>query len=603
MKYLDTRAMRLALRGGVHRVVAGQEALNRINVFPVADGDTGTNLALTMGALRGVITDDRDVPLHRLLAQAADAILDGARGNSGAIMAQFFQGLSDAAGELSRFTVYTFSKAVRQGSDYARDALSEPREGTILSVINAFADHLGSQVKNEPVPEFPALLGSGVETARSALAATTDQLDALRRAGVVDAGAKGFVAMLEGMLDYVRDGREVPVEELPLDETSAADMAGEDEDLEYRFCTECMISGREIDRRKLRERLSALGGSLVLAGSRHKARVHIHVNDPEQVFELAREYGTVSAEKADDMQRQQHTTHSGRHNVAIITDSAADLTEEDMERLDIHMVPLRVQFGESGYLDKLSINQQEFFEELATNPHHPTTSQPSPGDFRRQFQFLANHFDDVLAISLTGAVSGTHAAARAAAERVEANGELHVVDSRNISLGQGLIVRHAAECAQAGMDADAILAELDRVIGRTQTFGLVADLRYAVRGGRVPPSRRFIAEALNLNPVLRSTPEGNVTSGGIIFGRGNRLPKFARYIARRAAGDGPLRVGVGHAACEGDALELERLLREALPTMVDSYVTDICSALGVHGGPGTLVAAVMQSAPCAAVTD
>ena len=137
--------------------------------------------------------------------------------------------------------------------------------------------------------------------------------------------------------------------------------AGSDADSEYRFCTECIVNGTDIDRRKLREALSELGDSLVLAGTKRKAKIHIHVNDPEDVFELARSYGEISAEKADDMHRQTHSTHDHQKHFAVITDSAADIADEDLERLDIHMVPCRLQFGSRGYLDKVSISTGRIF--------------------------------------------------------------------------------------------------------------------------------------------------------------------------------------------------------------------------------------------------
>lgn len=592
MQYLDAEAMRQALRNGVQRVIASQDGLNRINVFPVADGDTGTNMALTVGAMGGVLEAADDWPLDRLLAAAADALLDGARGNSGAILAQFFQGVSDTAAELSRFTVETFSRAIVAGSDYARDALSEPREGTILSVIDAYADAITAAAELPARLDFGGLLANGLEAAEKALAATRFQLAELRKADVVDAGGKGFVALAQGMLAYVRDGETVDAIDLP-DDVAEAVMAGEDVDLEYRYCTECIVKGEALDRRKLREALSALGGSLVLAGSRHKARVHIHVNEPEQVFEIARGFGEVSGEKADDMQRQQHTTHGASRAVAIITDSAADLPDADMDALDIHFVPLRVQFGDQGFLDKLSISPSEFFDELARNPNHPTTSQPAPGDFRRQYEFLASHFDDVLAITLSSKVSGTFAAAESAAARVKGHGKVHVIDSRNASLGQGLIVRHAAALAQSGASLDAVRERVARAIAGTHTFGLVSDLRYAVRGGRVPNSRKVVADLLNLNPVLRTRADGSVSSGGVILGRGRRLPKFVRYIAKRIDADRPMTLAVGHANCEPDAIELRERLLAALPGVEESYVTEVGTAFGVHGGPGLIVVATM----------
>jgi hypothetical protein len=359
----------------------------------------------------------------------------------------------------------------------------------------------------------------------------------------------------------------------------------------YRFCTECIVTGIDIDRRKLREALAELGDSLVLAGTKRKAKVHIHVDEPERVFHVARNFGQVSAEKADDMRRQQSSSHDASRRFAVITDSAADIPDEDMERLDIHMVPCRIQFGDRGYLDKVSITADEFFEELRSNPNHPTTSQPAPGDFRRQFQFLASHFADVLSVNLTGRVSGTLEAARSAAERVNAHGRVHVVNSRNASLGQGLLVVAAAEYAQAGLSVEDAIAALEKLIPETRTYGLLKDLRFAVRGGRVPRWVKTVADLLRATAIIRTVPDGRVASGTFLFGRRNRIKRFARYVARRTPLAESLDIAIGHAICREDAAELECELRRYFDNIHRTTITDIGAALGVHGGPGTLIVA------------
>ena len=594
---MDGDSLASALQSGIHRVIDEQEFLNRINVFPVADGDTGTNLSLSLGAALGLLTAPGSRHLGILLANVADALLDGARGNSGAIVAQFFQGLSDSAGDASQFSARSFSDAVGLGSEYARDALAEPREGTILSVIAVFALSLSKQTARDDEPEFGSLLETALADAQDALAKTQQQLDVLRKAGVVDAGAKGFVVLLEGMSEFLVHGRIAEKPDLAALHLEAAvvETAGEAADLRYRFCTECIVNGDDIDRRKLRESLAELGDSLVLAGTKRKAKIHIHVNAPEDVFDLARRYGQLSGEKTDDMQRQQHSTHEIRNKFAVITDSAADIADDDMERLDIHMVPVRIQFGDRGYLDKVSITAEEFFEELARNPIHPTSSQPSPGDFRRQFQFLASHFPDVLSVNLMPSVSGTLQAAKSAADRTNASGKIHVIDSRNASLGQGLLTVYAAECAEKGLDIDATLAALDAIIPLTHTFALVKDLRYAVRGGRVPSWVKTISDLLSVVPVLRTRPDGRLSAGGVLLGRKNRIEKFARFISRRVDTGANLRVGIGHALCENDAIKLERCLKDALPNISGSFVTALGAGFGVHGGPGTLVIAAQHT--------
>lgn len=591
--HLDGEKLALALISGIHRVIEEQDFLNRINVFPVADGDTGTNLSLSLGTALTVLVRDGEKHLGTMLAAIADALLDGSRGNSGAIVAQFFQGISDSAGELDRFTSYTFSKAVALGNEYARDALSEPREGTILSVIGAFAHSIRHNVVDSDESDFRNLFADAKTVVDDAVAETPNQLDVLKKAGVVDAGAEGFAAMVGGMTDFFVNGEIAPKPDLSrlFDEEMSLSTSAAGDESAFRFCTECIVTGTDIDRRKLREALDQLGDSLVLAGTKRKAKIHIHVDDPEQVFELARRYGDLGAEKADDMHRQHVSSHNALRRFAVIADSAADIPDDDMERLDIHMVPLRIQFGDRGYMDKVSISTEEFFHELTTSPHHPTTSQPAPGDFRRQFQFLASHFSDVISINVTPRVSGTLQAAESAAGRVNAPGHIHVVDSRSASLGQGMIAIFAAERAKAGLGAEETLAALEDIIPRTRAFAIVSDLRYAVKGGRIPGYVKTIADLLRLTPVIRSTADGRIGTATFLIGRKSRLKKFARYIARRVGSDGPISVLIGHAICPDEADELERLLRAVLGNVRRLKITELGTAFGVHGGPATLVVA------------
>ena len=597
--HLDGPAFAAALVSGINRVIADQDFLNRINVYPVADGDTGTNLTLSLGAALEILQRYDDKPLSSLLASIADALLDGARGNSGAIVAQFFQGVSDSAGDLTRFTPYTFGKAIRQGSDYAHDALSNPEDGTILTVIAAYADALANEISKAGNAGFATVLTNALPALEDSLARTTGQLDVLRKAGVVDAGAKGFVDLITGMHDFIVHGRITEQPDLSLlhsDEVMIS-AAGSQDVYEYRFCTECIVTGTDIDRRKLRERLVALGDSLVLAGTKRKAKIHIHVNDPTAVFDIGRRFGAVSAEKADDLHRQQHSSHDSSRRFAVITDSAADIADEDLERLDIHMVPCRIQFGERGYLDKVSITSAEFFAELERNPNHPTTSQPAPGDFRRQFQFLASHYPDVLSINLTGAASGTLEAARSAAGRTNAPGRIHVINSLNASLGQGLLAVFAAECAASGVPVETAIRSVQALIPRTRSYAILNNLDYAVRGGRIPKWVRTVARLLRVIPIIRTTPDGKIRLSGFFFGKHKRIEKFALHVARREGRQGCLNVAIGHATSPADARELERKLRERLPCITRLTTTELGAALGAHGGPGTLVIGTQLAEP------
>jgi DegV family protein with EDD domain len=590
--------LNFALQAGILRVLSRQEHLNKINVFPVPDGDTGTNLALTVSAVLGALRKWPDTHAGKTLTRVADAALDGARGNSGAILAQFFLGLGDRVGHLQAIAPADFAAAVRGGADYARESLSEPREGTILSVLTAFAQAV-QRARKDGAADLLAILQQGVAASHAALEQTKFQLEALRKANVVDAGAQGFVELIQGIADYLASGDDAePAAEAAVDVVNAADemTAGSgDEDLAYRYCTECVVSGERVDLRHLRERLAPMGGSLVVAGLQHKARVHIHVNDPADVFRIAAEFGAVSGQKADDMQRQQHSAHTLDRRVAIATDSAADIPVDELDRLDIHMVPVRVHFGERSFLDKVGISAQEFYDEIARGGPAPKTSQPPPGDFRRQFEFLGSHHSAVVSINLTSRASGTCAAAQTAAARTVTHGKITVIDSGNVSAGQGLVAMYAGECAAAGFDAERIVAATRAILPKTRAFGVPGSLEYAVRGGRVPRWVKRVADALRIMPVLHNAPDGRVSAGGMLFGRKDLRRKFARWVRRRMRDDVNYRLIVGHASCEADG---QWLLRElSLPNVSYAKLVEVGSALGAHGGPGMLVVGLQEYEP------
>lgn len=594
-----------ALVSGIHCVIADQNFLNKINVFPVADGDTGTNLSLSLGATLSALQQPGEKHLGSILATIADTLLDGSRGNSGAIMAQFFQGVSDSTADLTRYTTATFGKAMRTGSDYAHDAMSNPQEGTILSVISTFAGAIEKHVNSTPHSDFNEMFAAVLPRIEQALADTTGQLDALRKADVVDAGAKGFTDLITAMADFIVHGTVIAQPDLSalMSDEDMAMPADDRGDYEYRYCTECMITANDINRRKLREALADCGASVVLAGSKRKARIHIHTNDAQAVFEVARDFGVVSGEKADDLHRQQSSSQQPARKFAVITDSAADIADDDMERLDIHMVPCRIQFAERGYLDKVSISSAEFYAELASNPHLPTTSQPTPGDFRRQFQYLASHFRDVVSINLSSAASGTYAAALSAASRTDAHGNVHVIDTLNASLGQGLLVVFAAECAQAGLSAEATIAAVRNQIPQTDSYAVLKNLAYAVRGGRIPRWVKVLADTMRMTPIVRTSPEGKIVVSTCLFGRRNIAARFARHVAKQLhSAASPTRIAIGDAASPEQAAVLEQVLRAEVPNIERLTRAELGTTLGVHGGPGTLLIATQPYVDPAALS-
>jgi DegV family protein with EDD domain len=590
---LNGRELAAALRSGIHRLISREEVINKINVFPVPDGDTGTNLALTLQAVLVALRTNPELHAGQLLTRVADAALDGARGNSGAILAQFLLGVGDRAAQSPALTPGQFAEALETGAAYARESLAEPREGTILTVIGDFADAASAAAKG--ARDFRSLFSEALAAARVSLEATPEKLEILRRSNVVDAGALGFVELVAGMTDYLETGI-VPADDAAIqlisdDETAA----GSQVDLEHRYCTECTITGEAIDRRKLREEASTLGSSLVVAGTRNKVRLHIHTNEPPRLFSLAARFGAVGGEKADDMQRQQEMAHhaSGRR-VAVVTDSAADLPESVLEALDIHVVPVRVHFGTQSYLDKVGLSSEEFFRLLATSPVHPKTSQPPPGDFRRAFEFLGSHYQAVVYVGLMSRVSGTFQSAETAVSRARTRARILTHDSGTAALGQGLIVMRAAEVAAEGGDAEAVRNAAIAAGRLTRTWGSLVTLEFAVRGGRVPGWIKPIADLLRLVPILMVRPDGSLGIGGVLFGRSKPYRRYGKLLRRRLDPARRWRIGISHANVPQGAAEVREALAAGLPRAEFLPIIPLGTALGVHGGPGCIVVAAQE---------
>ncbi len=599
ISYLDGNRLKRSVFAGFERIVAEQEPLNQINVFPVPDGDTGTNLALTVATITDALYQFDSRHVGELLTRVADAALDGARGNSGAIFAQFFQGLADALGDREKIDVTEFAAALKAADEYARTALSSPKEGTIITVIGAYAEAIRDCIETDGAADFATASQKGLEAAQKALQATTDQLEELRRAGVVDAGARGFVVMLEGIEAFLQQGSLTSAAEptKPLAANLSTPNARWSGTVDHRYCTECVLNGQNIDLRKLRESLTELGSSLVVAGSHNKIKIHIHVDDPSTVFDVASNFGTVSDQKADDILHQAETMRLTARRIAIVTDSAADMPDSAIHDLDIHIVSLRISFGSETFLDKVGLTPDQFFQELVSNPERARTSQPAPGDFRRMYDYLGSHFQHVISISLTKKVSGTWQAAVTAAHRAQRSDRITVVDSRNVSLGQGLIAMHAAECVRAGYTLDDVLASVGETAAQTRTYGLITDLSYAVRGGRIRPWIKWLADRLRLTPILSNTVDGTIGVRNFMAGRRDLLRRFARHVARRAQRGKIYRVAIGHANCRDDADRLREHLLNKLPGIESSYITELGSALGVHAGPGALVVSLQEYRP------
>lgn len=284
-----------------------KQTLNELNVFPVPDGDTGTNMSMTINAAAGDLRKTEDPTLEKASSVAASAMLRGARGNSGVILSLLLRGISKSLKGKTEADGVAWANALQEGVDAAYKAVMKPAEGTILTVARLAAAKAKEAADENNFFEF--VHEAALEAAKEALKGTTDMNPVLKKAGVVDAGGKGWVYVLEAMLSALR-GEDVVVPEgmasAPVKEqASFSDFA--DEDITFTYCTEFIVSREnDGDPENLRAFLSELGDSLVLVDDDEIIKVHVHTNDPGVALQEALRYGSFVTVKIENM-RLQHT--------------------------------------------------------------------------------------------------------------------------------------------------------------------------------------------------------------------------------------------------------------------------------------------------------
>jgi DegV family protein with EDD domain len=572
-----------ALRAGALAVAKEQETLNRINVFPVPDADTGANLASTLRAAAAVLTMPNDLTVGQTARTAADAALDGARGNSGAIFAQFLHGLAESIGNRVSVTTREFVAAACSGTEAAQQALAQPVEGTIISVLRAWAAGLEEQAAK--IHDFGELLGRGLERAREALANTPKQLAVLARHGVVDAGALGFVYFLEGISTFFRDRRAASWRRAGLSAAQPTPFAAAHAELDatYRFCSEGLLSGEHLDRKAIARSVEPLGGSLVVAGGGSRLRVHLHTNEPQRLFAMLATFGTLERTKIDDMVLQQLAARAAK--IALVSDSSCDLPEAAAHAIGLVRVPLSVSFGEETYTDGVDITPPQFYQRLATATVPPKTSQPAVGDFRSTFQRLLETHEGIVSVNLSGGLSGTYQAAAAAAREVDPR-RIRVVDTGQVSVALGLVAEAVGEAIAAGGDLDDVSVLAQRLSREIKLFAAIPSLDMAVRGGRVSAAEARIAGIFRINPVLTIGEDGKAERNGIHLGFGASLRGLVTRAARFARGR-PVRLMVAHASAVGAAQYVAERLCVRFG-VADIPIVNLTAVLAAHVGPGAV---------------
>ena len=567
--YIDGRRLRRALTAACQWAREQRSELNRINVFPVPDGDTGTNLALTVQAITDHLEKSRDRSVGIVAAEAARAAVLGARGNCGMMLSHFLLGFARRLEGQDRIDAREFGKAMEAGVQNLYSSLDQAVEGTIVTVMRETAEAVSQTETTDIAPLVELML----ETAQHSLDRTPDLLPVLKSAGVVDAGGMGFVSLLEGVVLFLRGeslskrpgvgaGQGAPV----LNKVEYPDKVER-----YRFCTEALVRGMELPTQdQVRDHLRERGDSLIVIRSDDVLKLHIHTDDPEDVFGYLRTLGSLVTHKAEDMRAQHEAAGRAsalhlalvRRPVGVLTDSGCDLSEEIIRAHGIQVVPLMLMDGDTAYRDGVDITAEQFHEMMVSQEALPTTSQPSPGSFVEGFTRAAEDAEQVIGVVLSSSLSGTFASAEAALT-LEPDLPVYLSDSLGTSLLQGLLVLKAAELAELATPPSDIVAELARIRSRSGMLFTVDTFERLLASGRVGKGKALLGTLLNLKPILCLDPQGKVRLRGKAMGRKRVISELLDTM-REDMGSVPERVrfGIVHVGVPEIISEVSEMLVE-----------------------------------------
>ncbi len=582
-----------AFIAGGNQILQNQAEINRINVFPVKDKDTGTNLASTV---RSVIDNIKPHKSYKTTVNnIAGAALIGARGNSGVIFAQFLYGLSCETKNKPFITLSEFAESVKRSIPYIYEAITYPVEGTMLTVIKEWSDYLSN--KKETINDFKNVIIDSFDVLENSLAETTQKLKVLKQSGFVDAGAKGFVLFIKGIIDFVKNRN---IRNLVIDShedisiVHSEDITGED--LKHRFCTEAIIKNSTLSKPELQKILNNSGDSVVVAGSESMCRIHVHTNHPAELFHELKEMGIITYQKVDDMVRQQETVTKRKWNIALVTDSTCDLSQDLIDFYQIHVVPININFGDNHYLDKVTIQPEQFYDLLETNSEFPKTSQINEQSFINLYSHLASHYDAIISLHLTSKFSGTYISSVKAAEKIkkEFTKPIHVIDSKNLSGALGLLVLKAAKCIEHGDTFESIIKTIEHDVGNAKIFVSVRDLKYMIKGGRVSKPKGKIASALGLNPVISMDKHGKSLLFGKTFSQQASLKKIFTHIKKISRGKTVWNYIILHAHNPEGARNVEDKMLD-ITGIKPVSVVDISPVIGMHAGNGAIAVSLLFS--------
>jgi len=587
MEYLSQAELKKMLLLSHEKVEKNKEQINKINVFPVPDQDTGNNLAKTLLGVKEAIDKKDFKDLKEVSEAALDGALTTAQGNAGVIyvgfLANFLPLLDKNPVDAKKLAI-----AFEGGAERARQSIQSPKEGTILDVIDAAALAFKEEAGKEK--NIIKIFKTAIEKAREALLATREKMEVFRKANVVDAGGLGFLMILESYLDALEGERkERKKEERPSEKIKRFVQI-----LSHRYEIIALVENPEFDEEKIKERLKKLGNSIDIVRVGDKAKIHIHTDYPDEVKGLIRETGQIQDFRVEDMAKEVAGEESVRKvSIGIVTDEVAMILPKIAEKYQIEVLPIHYDWPEEKDLPGENIYQKMRAAEERGIKTTAKTTQINPKTYLEAYKKQLEKFEKVLCITLTSKLSGCYNSAIQARTLSENPGKIFVLDSLNAASSQALMILKAIELIQEQREIDEVIGELKKMIPKVHLYAIFEDPKWIEALGRINHSqanwiRRM--KKINIHPVME-LKDGSLTKGGVIFAKSGAEALFKKFFneSKKIKKEGKgIRAVIGHADNLQEAEGLKKMLKEKINVeipFISIGPTVICAA----AGPGTLL--------------
>ncbi len=564
MNTISAAVLKELLLGASKWVIDHREELNRINRFPVADADTGTNLSATLYAVYALLKERDFSSVAHLLKEVAREAFYNARGNSGIILSQYLSALSRYI-KKEYVEIRELALSLKRAYQDVLQSLENPVEGTIITVMREVGEE-AERAWNSGLKDF---LGKVLARAHSSLERTREMLPVLKREGVVDSGAKGFVLFLEGMKLALERRLDLNKIDFRLETVTRHKEDG-------IFCTVALIR-TGTTQEEISAGVSHLGNSLAVSRFQDMVKVHIHTADVETFRNTLEKIGEIISLTYEPIREEERNP---RRKVGVVVDSALDIPPEMARELGIEVVPVGVVVEGKTLRDEEEISREMVLSKLLKR-EEVSSSLPLPVDFLRAFSKLSGNHETILAFHISRTVSGTLSLAKNLAGRFPAS-RITVVDTHGFSLGGGLKVLYAVELLDRGLSPQEVVKRVSRL--ETLSFVFAEDLSYGVKGGRVKPWKAKLQKYLGLGIIMGfSSQKGGLYFKGAAPGS-NLSVKLLKGMLGRNLREGTYDVGIAYTRYDSRVKEVEEFLRRKV--RIRRFVKGMTSpAIMVHAGP------------------